>query len=103
MPPRTALFCRASHRAQPIPESSRLRNPGRLGCKAREVRVKRPVELVLLECLRMPHATRELEDVAAVDVKPDGGRIPHAFGYVRGLCPQTQNRAGLERYLACLA
>jgi hypothetical protein len=34
----------------------------------REVLIECPIELVLLEGLRMPHAARQFEDVTAVDM-----------------------------------
>ena len=61
----------------------RRRRRGRFGRNARKGFVERPVEPVLLEGLWVPHAARQFEDVAAVDMQPYCGCIAHAFDDVR--------------------
>jgi hypothetical protein len=57
---------------------------------------------MLLEGLRMPHAARDFEDVAAVDMQSYCGCIADAFNDVRCVGPQNPSLALIAIALAGL-
>src|SRR5512134_3548132 len=58
---------------------------------------------MLLEGLRMPHAARQFENIAAVDMQAYSGCTADTFDDVRRVGAHTQDQAGRDSDLACLA
>ena len=58
---------------------------------------------MLRKRFRVPHAARQIQNVAAVNMQPDGRYVADALRNMRGVRKHRQDRAARQRHLARFA
>ena len=65
--------------------------------------IERPIQRMLFERFRIPHATWQDQDVTPINMQSKRGCIAAAFDDVNGTCGKREYGAGCQRHLSGLA